>query len=205
MNFIPFSLSNIGKLSGLVQKKGSFPHFFNTKNNIWYVGNLPAKKYYGVDSFKTDDEKKAFDEWYEQRKRTPYNHFQELHAYCANDTFMLTCAVVRFISLFYKISGVYPFLETITLSNLAFTIYRKLFMPVNKLSITPLNNYTLNSNSSRVSKKYLVYKNYYENVCSMKEGIAQTEIRVGNLNIIADGLLVTSKNEKKYLFFHGCW
>ena len=43
------SLKSLPKSFELTCKKGYYPHFFNTANNLDYVGPYPEPKYYGVD------------------------------------------------------------------------------------------------------------------------------------------------------------
>ena len=46
LNFLPMKLSKLPEVFGLKElKKGWFPHFFNTRENQWYVGPYPNHKY----------------------------------------------------------------------------------------------------------------------------------------------------------------
>ena len=44
-------------------KKGFFPHLFNTKENLNYVGHFPEKEFYQP-RFMTESKKIEFDDWY---------------------------------------------------------------------------------------------------------------------------------------------
>jgi hypothetical protein len=52
----------------LTSKKGYYPRFFNTADNLDYVGPYPEPKYYGAD-FMSGDERAQFLEWYEEQKK----------------------------------------------------------------------------------------------------------------------------------------
>ncbi|XP_031575430.1 uncharacterized protein LOC116309040 [Actinia tenebrosa] len=55
--FIPMRLSafpaTFGTKSG---DKGYFPHFFNTKANVGYVGEYPPLEYYGIDDMREEEQ-----------------------------------------------------------------------------------------------------------------------------------------------------
>ena len=51
LNFFQMALSKLPKTFGLHEmKKGYFPHYFNRKENINYMGPLPEKRYLGYDT-----------------------------------------------------------------------------------------------------------------------------------------------------------
>jgi len=45
LNYLPMSLKSIPKSFDLTCKKGYYTHFFNTANNLDYVGSYPETKY----------------------------------------------------------------------------------------------------------------------------------------------------------------
>jgi hypothetical protein len=56
LNFLPMPLSKIPNTFELTEnKKGYFPHFFNTKDNQNYVGVYPDIQYYDPDGMKPED------------------------------------------------------------------------------------------------------------------------------------------------------
>jgi hypothetical protein len=63
LNFLPMSLKSMPKSFDLTCKKGYYPHFFNTANNLNYEGPYPEPEFYGTDSV---DERAQFLEWYEE-------------------------------------------------------------------------------------------------------------------------------------------
>jgi hypothetical protein len=49
LNFLLMSLKSMPKSFYLTYKKGYYPHFFNTAENLEYVVLYPEAKYYGAD------------------------------------------------------------------------------------------------------------------------------------------------------------
>lgn len=64
LNFFAAPLSKLPKMFNLsCASKGYYPHYFNTDENVDYVGPIPAIEYYGVDSMK-DSDRTDFLSWY---------------------------------------------------------------------------------------------------------------------------------------------
>lgn len=71
-------------------RKGHFPHLFNSEENYLYEGAIPDKKYFDLTFFaKTEMDVQKFNEWYEERKKRPWNFMHELTEYCKNDVAIL--------------------------------------------------------------------------------------------------------------------
>ena len=47
--FQPFPLRKLSGAFGLAASKGLYPHYFNTQENLYYVGSIPDASYDGVD------------------------------------------------------------------------------------------------------------------------------------------------------------
>jgi hypothetical protein len=65
-NFLHMSLKNMSKSFDLSCKKGYYPHFFNTAENLDYVGSYPEPSYYGTD-YMSVDERAQFLAWHEEQ------------------------------------------------------------------------------------------------------------------------------------------
>jgi len=48
VSFLPFSLRWLSEAFGLTVAKSWYPHYFNTEENLDYIGPLPDVSYYGV-------------------------------------------------------------------------------------------------------------------------------------------------------------
>jgi len=67
LNNLPMSLKSMPKSFDLTCKNGYYPHFFNTADNLDYVGSHSEPKFYGAD-FMFWDERTQFSAWYEGLK-----------------------------------------------------------------------------------------------------------------------------------------
>jgi len=77
LNFMPMSLKNMPKTFDLICKRGYYPHFLNTANNLDYVGPYPEPKYYG-DDFMSADDRAQFLAWYYEQKDKIFHKKEEL-------------------------------------------------------------------------------------------------------------------------------
>ena len=90
MLFLTGGLAGLAKNFELPIAKGYFPHLFNSKENYGYKGNLPEEKFFDLTfTAKTDDDIKAFKDWYNERKKQPWDFEYELEYYCALDVDIL--------------------------------------------------------------------------------------------------------------------
>ena len=69
-------------------QEGYYPHFFNTANDLDFVGSHPEPKFYGAD-FMSGDERTQFSSWYEGVKDKIFNNREEVLAYCKDDVNVL--------------------------------------------------------------------------------------------------------------------
>ena len=60
--FLPFPLRKLSAAFGLTAPKVWYPHYFNTEENLSYVGSIPDKSYYGFDEMSVG-ERAEFLEW----------------------------------------------------------------------------------------------------------------------------------------------
>ena len=71
--FLPFPLRKLSSAFGLTASKSCYPHYFNTEENLNYVGSRPDVSYYGVDEI-SDVEKTEFLEWYEGKRSVIFDN-----------------------------------------------------------------------------------------------------------------------------------
>jgi hypothetical protein len=88
--FLPFPLRKLSGAFGLTASKSWYPHYFNTTENLDYVGQIPALKYYGVEEMGVS-ERAEFFAWYEEQKSMAavFNNRQTLASYCQDDVTVL--------------------------------------------------------------------------------------------------------------------
>jgi len=57
VSFLPCALRKLPEAFGLSASKSWYPHYFNTRENLNYVGPIPDMTYYGVDEMREDERK----------------------------------------------------------------------------------------------------------------------------------------------------
>lgn len=106
LNYLPMALAKLPKTFSLHEmKKGYFPHFFNTKVNWDYEGEIPDIQYYGADSMK-DDDRASFLTWHEKQRSEGkiFNLQKELIEYCESDVNILAKSALKFRQIFITVS-----------------------------------------------------------------------------------------------------
>jgi len=83
VSFLPFPLRKLPEVFGLTVAKSWYPHYFNTEENLDYIGLLPDVSYYGVNEM-CEGERSEFLEWYE--KQEP----RSTKDACSNNTVKMT-------------------------------------------------------------------------------------------------------------------
>jgi len=139
--FFQMPLANFPKAFGLVeQKKGFFPHFFNTPDHQDYVGPLPAKEHYDPQGMSTE-RAQEFERWYAQQLAEPdliFDFQAELAAYCESDVLLLKGACQVFCQEFEAISGFNPLQRCLTIASACNLFYRTKHMPERTIASEPI-------------------------------------------------------------------
>jgi len=71
--FLPCALLKLPEAFGLLASKSWYPHYFNTRENLNYVGPIPDMTYYGVDDMR-EDERKELLVWYESQRSETFDN-----------------------------------------------------------------------------------------------------------------------------------
>ena len=79
VSFLPCALRKLPEAFGMQASKSWYPHYFNTEENLDYVGPMPDIAYYGVDEMGVG-EREEYLELYETRKSQPFHNKQVLVA-----------------------------------------------------------------------------------------------------------------------------
>ena len=99
LNFIPMALKNMPKSFDLTCKKGNYPHFFNTGENLEYVGAYPEPTYYGADFMSIEERTKCL-AWHKEQKDQIFRNKEQLLAYRMDDVNVLRQACCPFRNFF---------------------------------------------------------------------------------------------------------
>jgi len=96
VSFLPFALRKLPEAFGLSASKSWYPHYFNTRENIIYVGPIPDMTYYGVDGMR-EEERKEFLVWYENQRSETFDNRHVLESYSQDEVTVLrqACRVFR--------------------------------------------------------------------------------------------------------------
>jgi len=79
--FLPCPLRKLPEAFGLTASKSWYPHYFNTEENLDYVGPIPDVSYYGVNEM-SEAERRDFLVWYEGQKDVVFVNRRVLETYC---------------------------------------------------------------------------------------------------------------------------
>ncbi|XP_049332872.1 uncharacterized protein LOC125801098 isoform X1 [Astyanax mexicanus] len=205
LSFLPMKLSAIPKAMGFTaEKKGYFPHFWNTQKNQNYVGPYPHPEFYGVDSMMSK-ERDEFFEWYKTLDGKVFDFKQELVAYCQNDVRILRMGCMAFRNEILSSTGVDPF-KCITIASVCLKIFRTNFLPENMLTIPPLDNYINRQKSfSTPAIQWLEYISDRDNI-PIQHALNEGEVKIGNYFV--DGYFEDGGVRKAFeflgCFYHGC-
>jgi len=84
ISFLPVALRKLTEAFGLTACKSWYPHFFNTRSNLDYIGPIPNNEHYGVDQM-CESERKEFMTWYDTEKDKVFNNKHVLKQCCQDD------------------------------------------------------------------------------------------------------------------------
>jgi hypothetical protein len=74
ISFLPFTFTQLPEAFGLTVAKSWYPHYFNTRANLYYVDKIPDISYYSEDEMSTSECVEFF-VWYEGQKKKVVDGF----------------------------------------------------------------------------------------------------------------------------------
>jgi hypothetical protein len=154
-NYLPFPLRKLTDAFGLTSSKSWYSHYFNTSENLDYIGPVPDV-YYFVDAM-DHSEMKDFLAWYEGQKGKTFNNRHVLESYFQDDVTVLPQACQIFRRNFVEIGNIEVFLEVITIASACNKVFRKEFLTPDALGLIPTGGYTNNSPQSTKGTDGWVY------------------------------------------------
>ena len=96
---------------GLEATKSWYPHLFNSKANLNYVGSIPDMTQYGVTGM-GEEVGKVVRSWYDTQKDKVFDNRCVLEKYCQDDVTVLRQEYQMFRRLFMDVRHVDIFLES---------------------------------------------------------------------------------------------
>ena len=207
--FFQMPLSTFPKAFGLVeQKKGFFPHFFNTPAHQTYVGPLPDKAHYDSEGMSTQ-RAQEFHQWYDAHDPEYVFDFQkELVAYCESDVLLLKGACQVFCQEFEEISGFNPLERCITIASACNLFYRTKHMPEQSLASEPVSGWHAQGKPNFLAAlEWLTYLNRKPDVTirHARNGGEHVIVR-GTKTYYVDGYDANTNTVYEFngCFWHGC-
>jgi len=105
ISYLPRPLRKLPEAFGLSTQKTYFPHYWNTKANLDYVGPIPDIKYFGADEM-SESERKDFLSWYNEQNDIVLDNRRVLEQYCQDDVTVLRQACQIFRRDFIEIGNI---------------------------------------------------------------------------------------------------
>jgi len=114
-SYQPMPLCKLPEAFGLSVAKSWYPHFFNIKANLDYVGLFPNMSYFGADEM-SQSERREFMTWYASQKDKVFDNRRILEQYCRDDVTVLreACQIRR---NFIEIGNIEVILESFTIAS----------------------------------------------------------------------------------------
>jgi len=129
------------------------PHYFNTVENLNYVGPVPDISYYGLNEM-GEEERKEFLGWYERQRSETFENKRVLESYCKDDFTVLRQACRLFRREFMQIGHIDVFVDSITIASACNKVLRMRFLKPDTIGLIPKGGYSCNN---RYSKKALMW------------------------------------------------
>ena len=211
-SFLAMPLSKFSSTFGIKNlKKGAFPHLFNKSSNYNYNGLLPALKYYGVDSMKTDARNKLV-EWHSEHSNDRFNFRNEIKQYCIDDVKLLKAGCEMFRDAFINDTGVDPF-TTFTIAGACMKVYRTYHLKDNTIGRLPGEGLQFRRNYSHKAMQWLtwiecspIFKLQHSHGFTLQHAWHGGEKRLEDAKAIADGFDSITNTVYNFAgcYFHGC-
>ena len=113
------------------------PHYFNTVENLDYVGPMPDISYYGVDEM-GGGQREEFQAWYATRKSHSFHYKRILEAYCQDDLTVVRLACRVFRREYLQIGYIEVFLESLTFASSCNKVLRRWFLKPDTIGLIPM-------------------------------------------------------------------
>ena len=129
LNFLTMPLASFPKTFGIKElKKGFFPHYFNTTENFYYVGKIPALRYFGYNNM-SGKKREELIKWWVAKRATNYkwDQFAEMKSYCISDVDILRRSCIIFRELYLDVASIDPFQYT-TIASVCMAIFKAYYI-----------------------------------------------------------------------------
>ena len=200
-SYLPMPLRKLPEAFGLTVSKSWYPHYFNTRANLDYVGPIPAASFYGADEM-SPSERSEFLEWYAGQQHAVFDNRRVLEQYCQDDVTVLRQACQIFRREFMEIGHIEVFLESFTIASACNKVLRKRFLKPDTVGIIPAGGYSCNNNYSKKALMWLLQVEQAER-CSIRHARNGREVRLPEVpQFSVDGYCEETRTVYE---FYGCF
>ena len=155
VRFLPFLLRKLSSAFDLTAWKGWYPHYFNTPENLDYVGSIPDTSYYGFDEISAGERAESLD-WYDTQRSMLFDNRRVLETYCQDDVAVLRQACRVFRREFLQVGNIDVFQKSVTIASACNKVLRKLFLKPDTKGLIPTGGYSGIVNYSKKAMRWLV-------------------------------------------------
>ena len=134
--FMPMALRKLPQAFGLSTTKSWYPHLFNTRANLNYVGSMPDMIQYGVTEM-GKSERKEFVSWFDVQKDKVFGNRRVLEQYCQDNVTVLRQACQLFRWEFMDVGKVDIFPDSCTIASACNKVLRKRFLKPETVGLIP--------------------------------------------------------------------
>jgi len=140
ISFLHFAMRKLLDAFRLTVSKSRYPHYFNTRANLDYVGKFPGLSYYGMDKMSAS-EREDFLALYEAQRDQVFDKRRVLASYCQNDVSVLreACRILK--RDFLQMGNIDVFLQSITIATACNKVLRKRFLKPDRIGLIPSGGY----------------------------------------------------------------
>ena len=205
ISYLPTPLRKFPEAFGLSATKSWFPHYWNTKTNLDYVGPIPDIGYFGADEM-GEGERRDFMSWYNEQNDIVFDNRRVLEQYCQDDVTVLRQACQIFRRNFMEIGNIEVFLEALTIASACNKVLRKKFLKPETIGLLPPGGYSANNRNSKKALMWLLHMEQADG-CQIQHARNGREYRPPELpHYSVDGYCAETRTVYEFLgcYYHGC-
>jgi len=136
VSFLPCALCKLPEAFGLSASKSWYRHYFNTRENLNYVGPILDMAYYGVEEMR-EEVRKEFFVWYESQRSDTFDNGHVIEPYSQDDVTVLRQACRVFRREILQTGHIDVFVESITIAFACNKVVRKRFLKPDTIGLIP--------------------------------------------------------------------
>ena len=192
ISFMPMALRKLPEAFRLSATKYWYPHLFNTRANLNYVGSIP------------DMAQEEFTSWYDAQKHKVFDNRRVFEQYVQDDVTFLRKACQLFRRDFMNVENVDIFLESSTIASACIKVLRKRFLKPETVGLIPKDGgYSCYRNYSKKALMWILHMEQTDG-CTIMQARNGREFRLHELpRYSVDGYCAETRRVYKLLGLFG--